>query len=93
MQKGKDSTHLKRPKKLVKIKTHYLLRWCDALLLIELCALLGFTVQTETFFKGLLLQHECGAQPQVVGLAQVLQDAGADGDGRHALGHGFHEAV
>lgn len=42
------------------MKTHYLLRWRDALLFIELCALLGFTVQTKTFFKGLLLQHESG---------------------------------
>ena len=28
-----------------------------------------------------------------MGLAQVLEDAGPDGDGRHALRHSLHEAV
>lgn len=36
---------------------YYLLRWSDALLLVELCALLGFAVQAEALLKGLLLQH------------------------------------
>lgn len=71
----------------------YLLRWSDALLLIKLCALLGFAVQAQALFKGLLLQHEGGAQPQVVGFAQVLQHTGPDGDGRHTLRRSFNKAV
>lgn len=70
-----------------------LLRRRDALLFVELCAGLGLAVQTQALLEGLLLQHEGGAQPQVVRLAQILQHAGPDGDGGHALGHGFHEAV
>lgn len=72
---------------------NYLLRRRNALLLIKLCALLGFTVQTQAFFKGLLLQHEGGAQPEVVRLAQILQHARPDGNRRDTLGHGFHKAV
>lgn len=71
----------------------HLLRWRDALLLVELCALLGLDVQAEALLESLRLQHEGGAQPQVVRLAQVLQHARPDGDGRHALRHGLHEAV
>ena len=71
----------------------YLLGRADALLLVELGALLGLAVQAEALLEGLLLQHDGGAQPQVVGLAQVLEHARSYGDGRHALGHGLHEAV
>lgn len=71
----------------------YLLRRCDAFLLIELCALLGLAVQAEALLKGLLLQHQSGAQPQVVCLAQVLQHTRADGNRGHALRHGLHKAV
>lgn len=35
----------------------YLLRWCDALLFVELCALFGFAVQAQTLLKSLLFQH------------------------------------
>lgn len=71
----------------------YLLRWCDALLFVELGALFGFAVQAEALFKGLLLQHQSGAEPEVVCLSQVLQHTWADGNRRNALGHGFHKAV
>ena len=71
----------------------HLLWWRDALLLVELGALLGLDVQAEALLEGLRLQHERGAQPQVVRLAQVLEHARPDGDGRHALRHGLHEAV
>lgn len=40
-----------------------------------------------------MLEHQGGAEPEVVGLPQVLEDAGPDGDGGDALGHGLHEAV
>ena len=69
------------------------MRWRDALLLVELGALLGFAVQAEALLKGLLLQHQRGAQPEVVRLAQVLEHAGPDGNRRHTLGHGLHKAV
>ena len=71
----------------------HLLGWSDALLLIELGCLLGLDLQAQPLLKGLVLQHQGGAEPEVVGLAQVLEDAGPDGDGRDALGHGLHEAV
>lgn len=65
----------------------------DALLLVELGGLLGLDLQAEALLEGLVLQHEGRAEPEVVGLAQVLQHAGPDGDGGHALRHGLHEAV
>lgn len=65
----------------------------DALLLVELHSLLGLHLQAQALLKGLVLQHERGPQPEVVRLAQVLQDAGPDGDRGHALGHGFHKTV
>ena len=55
--------------------------------------MLRLNLQTQTFFKSLVLEHQGGAEPEVVGLPQVLEDAGPDGDGVDALGHGFHEAV
>lgn len=39
------------------ISLPYLLRWCDALLFVELCALFGFAVQAEALLKSLLFQH------------------------------------
>ena len=56
----------------------YLLSWSDALLFG-----LGLAVQAEALLKGLLFQH----------LPQVLQHTGPDGNRRHTLGHGLHEAV
>lgn len=82
-----------RPKTAGKFLHVYLLRWCDALLFVELGALFGFAVQAEALFKGLLLQHQSGAEPEVVCLSQVLQHTWADGNRRNALGHGFHKAV
>lgn len=76
-----------------RIKTRHLLRWCDTLLLVDLGTLFGFRVETEALFKGLLLQHKSGSQPQVVRLAQVFEHAGTHGDGGHTLRHGFDEAV
>lgn len=71
----------------------HLLRWCYALLLIELCCLLWLNLQAQTFFKGLVLQHQCGAEPEIVCLPQVLQNTRSDGDWGDTLGHGLHEAV
>lgn len=82
-----------RPKTAGKLLHVYLLRWCDALLFVELGALFGFAVQAEALFKGLLLQHQSGAEPEVVCLSQVLQHTRADRNRRNALGHGFHKAV
>jgi len=78
---------------MVQSVPHHLLGGRDALLLVELGALLVLVVQAEALLRGLLLQHQSGAQPQVVRLAQVLEHTGPDGDGGHALGHGLHEAV
>lgn len=72
----------------------YLLWWSDALLFVELVgALFGLAVQAEALLKGLLFQHQSGAQPQFVSLPKVLQHTGPDGDKRHTLGHGLHEAA
>ena len=71
----------------------HLLRWSDALLLIKLRCLFGLNLQAQPFLKGLVLEHQGGAEPEVVGLPQVLEHAGPDGDGRDTLGHGLHEAV
>lgn len=71
----------------------HLLGWSDALLLVELGCLLGLDLQAQPLLEGLVLQHQGGAEPEVVGLAQVLEDTGPDGDGRDALGHGLHKAV
>lgn len=83
-----------RTKKLSKhALTLYLLRWCDALLFVELRALFGLAMQAEALLKGLLLQHQSRAKPEVVCLSQVLQNTWTDGNRRNALGHGFHKAV
>lgn len=71
----------------------YLLRGCDALLLVELGALFGFDVKAEAFLEGLLFEHEGGAEPQIVRLAEVLEHARPDWDRRNTLRHGFHKAV
>jgi hypothetical protein len=72
----------------------YLLWWSDALLFVELVgALFGLAVKAEALLKGLLFQHQSGAQPQIVSLPQVLQHTGPDGDRGHTLGHCLHEAV
>jgi hypothetical protein len=71
----------------------HLLWRCYALLLIELCGLLWLYLQAQTFLEGLMLQHQRGAEPEIVCLSQVLQYTGSDGDRGNTLGHGFHEAV
>lgn len=71
----------------------HLLRRSDALLLVKLGCLLGLNLQAQPFLKGLVLEHQGGAEPEVVGLPQVLEHAGPDGDGRDTLGHGLHKAV
>lgn len=71
----------------------HLLRRRYALLLIKLGCLLRFDRQTQPLLEGLVLQHQCRAEPEVVSLPQVLQHTGAHGDRGDALGHGFHKAV
>lgn len=62
-------------------------------MLIKFCCLFRLDLQTQSFFKGLMFQHQRRTEPEIVGFTQVLQDAGSDGNGGHALRHGFHKAV
>lgn len=75
------------------IEGGHLLRWCYALLLIKLGCLLWFDGQTQPLLEGLVLQHQCRPEPEVVSFSQVLQHTGSHGDWWDALGHGFYKAV